>query len=325
MVRLTVPEPGRPYALIAATGAQTLAELPDDDVIETFKRYGALLFRGFPPDLEAFRAFATRFCSTSVFNESPNRRLLDPAMNIQSVDGGTGAFPLHPELSREPWKPDACFFHCLNPPASGGETTICDGVEIVRALPAEVRDGLTGRRLVYLRPVPPWELEFWFGAQRPSPTALAEPPADCPYEFLTIDGHLVRAFSRPAFHTPMFTKAPAFGNFLLFARYQNGRRDVPLLDDGTPVPADWVEAIKDVGDGLSAAVAWQAGDLLMLDNSRFMHGRNAILDPGARLIATYFGYLRFAPANPEEPANAIWRRETFRPPMPPKNGEPRWI
>ena len=318
MARLTAPAPGRPYALIAADGAQTLADIPDDEIVPAFKRHGALLFRGFPADLEAFRVFATRFCSTSVFNESPNRRLLDPATNIQSVDGGTGAFPLHPELSREPWKPDACFFHCLTPPASGGETTLCDGVEIVRALPAEVRDGLAGRRLVYLRPVPPWEARFWFGTEIPSPEALADPPAGCPYSFLTIDGHLVRAFSRPAFHTPMFTEQPAFGNFLLFARYQNRRRDVPLLDDGSVVPGEWVETIKKVGDGLAAAVVWQTGDLLVLDNSRFMHGRNAILDPGSRLIATYFGYLRFAPVNPEEAADPIWRRETFRPPMPPK-------
>jgi hypothetical protein len=55
----------------------------------------------------------------------------------------------------------------------------------------------------------------------------------------------------------------------------------------------------------------------MLDNTRFMHGRTAIADPGERLIATYFGYLNFAIPDPEEPADPIWRREVFIPPPQP--------
>jgi len=54
----------------------------------------------------------------------------------------------------------------------------------------------------------------------------------------------------------------------------------------------------------------------MLDNTRFMHGRNAIVEADGRLIASYFGYLKDAPANPEEPIDPPWRRSAFRPPLP---------
>jgi len=67
------------------------------------------------------------------------------------------------------------------------------------------------------------------------------------------------------------------------------------------------------GKGL-AAVNWQRGDLLILDNSRFMHGRIAVLPADGRLIASFFGYLIDAPRNPEEPANPRWRGGEFRPP-----------
>jgi len=67
------------------------------------------------------------------------------------------------------------------------------------------------------------------------------------------------------------------------------------------------------GKGL-AAVNWQRGDLLILDNSRFMHGRTAVLPADGRLIASFFGYLKDAPRNREEPANPRWRRGNFRPP-----------
>ena len=68
---------------------------------------------------------------------------------------------------------------------------------------------------------------------------------------------------------------------------------------------------------MSAEVAWRAGDVLMLDNTRFMHGRTAILDANERLIASFFGYLGFAIPDSEEPPNAPWRQENFRPPLAP--------
>ena len=52
-----------------------------------------------------------------------------------------------------------------------------------------------------------------------------------------------------------------------------------------------------------------------MDNTRFMHGRTAIYEPHKRQIATYFGYLRFAIPDPEEPTDPVWRREDFVPPL----------
>lgn len=311
---VTGPEKERPYATVTAADESSILDLAPTEIIDLYKVHGALLLRGFAPDLDAFRRFAERFCISSAFNESPGRLLLDRAHNIQSVNGGSEPFPLHPELSREPWKPDVCFFCCLSPPRSGGETTICDGVELVRALPDEVRDGLAGRRLLYIQPAKPELLEFWLGTASPSDAELRQPPAECPYSFYRVREQVVRAFTRPALHKPMFSENPAFGNFLLFARYYLGLAAFPAFDDGRPVPGPWVEAVKEAADRLTAPIAWQKGDLLMLDNTRFMHGRNAIVDVDERLIASYFGYLSFGSPNPEEPANPIWRRAAFRPP-----------
>jgi hypothetical protein len=146
----------------------------------------------------------------------------------------------------------------------------------------------------------------------------------CPYDFhRQRDGRILRSFSRPALHKPMFADARAFGNFLLFARYQNGRPDFPLLDDLTAVSDDWMQQIKACGDALSFAVRWQAGDILILDNTRFMHGRRPILNPAERVIATYFGYLGCALPNPEEPPNPLWRQGDFCAPEDPRLISPR--
>lgn len=318
MPRIYPPQPGRPAVMIEADGAGGLDTLDREAIVALYKKDGAILFRGFEGGIEAFGAFARRFCRTSVNNESPGRVLLDAGQRIQSVNRGDTAFALHPELSREPWKPDAAFFGCIEAPRQGGETTICDGIELARSLPEEVRQGLEGRRLVYFMPTWPDLFAFWLGTPEPDDALLAAPPASCPYRFTRMpDGSIARYFSRPALHRPMFAEGPAFGNFLLFARFNNGRGDFPLLDDMRPVPEAWLQAIKETGDALSQAVAWQAGDVLMLDNTRFMHGRRPILDPGERSIATYFGYLDFAKPDPEEPAGAPWRQHDFEPPRSP--------
>jgi len=315
MADISPPGPGRPYAIVTPAGEAGPLALDPAAIVALYQRHGALLLRGFALDLGAFRAFAGQFCSSSVFNESPDRRLLDAEANIQSVNGGVAAFPLHPELSREPWKPDVCFFACFRPPRAKGATTICDGIELVRHLPEAVRRGLERRRLLYVQRAAPELLDYWLGSATPDDALLAAPPPPCPYVFRRTPDGIVRAFSRPALHKPMFSDAPAFGNFLLFSAFFNGNATFPLLDDGQPVPEPWLWAIKDVGDRLSAPVAWQAGDLLMLDNSRFMHGRTAILDPDERQIASFFGYLNFAIPDAEEPPGAPWRKAAFRPPQ----------
>jgi alpha-ketoglutarate-dependent taurine dioxygenase len=313
LTRESHPTATRPYVRFDAEAGETLASVSRERVRELYKEHGALLLRGFAGGLEEFRQLAVDLCPVAVQNESRNRAKLGPSQDVQSASLGTRAFPLHPELSREPWKPDAAFFYCVNPPVTGGHTTICDGVAIVRGLDPDLRDKMASRRLAYMHPARPNELQFWLGTADPDDAALAKPPPHCPYRFERIGNHVARIFTRPFLHRPMFTDELAFGNFLLFARFLRGQK-FPLLDDRTPAPDEWLEVLKQISDRLTVPIEWQTQDLLILDNSRFMHGRTAITEGDGRLIATYFGYVDFAVPDGEEPPNPIWRRPGFYPP-----------
>lgn len=317
MPNIRLPEAGRPYVVLEPSGEKHILDVDRALLIDLYKDHGALLLRAFGADVPQFTSFTQGFCPTHVVNESLGRRPIEPEHNIHTVDPGVRPFPLHSELSREPWRPDVAFFACLSAPKDGSATTVCDGVELARAIPEDVRQALTGRRLLHIMPTWPELLEFWLGASNPGDEALDHPPSWCPYQFRRLDSEIVRYFSRPALHRPMFSDQLAFANFLLFARFKQNRRDFPLLDDGEPVPEPWLQAIKATADALTAPLVWQTGDVLMLDNTRFMHGRTAIRNVGERLIATFFGYLGFAIPDPEEPPNALWRRGNFRPPVPP--------
>lgn len=303
-----------PLLVIKGLGDTSPLAVEQETVERLFRDHGALLLRGFEFDVGTFRTFAERLCMTSVFNESPNRELIDAGSNIQSVDLGTDPFPLHPELSREPWRPDACLFACFTPPDEGGETTVCDGVEIVRRLPPTLVAEMLERRLFYLQPALPEMLEYWLGTATPDARQLASPPSHCPYFFRAVGGRIIRGFARPLLHKPMFHEGPAFGNFLLFARDFLRISHFPRLDDGQPVPDQWIDAVREAAAPITHALAWQSGDILILDNSRFMHGRRAIADAQKRKIASYFGYIGFAPRNDQDPINSPWRNSHFKPP-----------
>ena len=314
MIKISLPGATQPHVRIDAGHGDALDSIDRAEVRSLYRRHGALLLRGFAGDLDMFGRFAREFCPVAVHNESRNRARIGERGEIQTVNLGTRPFPLHPELSREPWKPDTCFFYCLTPPSFGGATTICDGVAIVRDLPPGQREEMARRRIKYMMPAEATLLEYWLGTPNPDDRQLANPPSICPYSFERVGSQVARVFSRPLLHRPMFIEDLAFGNFLLFARYLRGVKTFPLLDDGSPVPDEWVEAVKRASDALTVPITWQADDLLMLDNSRFMHGRTAIVEGDQRLIATYFGYLDDAPRNPEDPTDPIWRRPGFAPP-----------
>ena len=314
MATLNPPLASDTIATIAANGSARLSSLDEGKFIETYKRYGAVLLRGFAIDIEEFGKFAGHYCSGSVFNESPGRQTLDRGSLIQTVNLGAEAFPLHPELSREPWKPDVCMFWCASAPSHGGETTVCDGVELVRRLPTPAYDALRTRRLLYSLPALPSTVSYWLGTPEPSDQVLNNPPPSCPYTFQRAERGIRRSFPRPALHKPMFTDGLAFGNFLLFARYMTGNRNFPTFENGEVIPDDLVHEVKLTSDSITLPVQWRQGDLLVVDNTRFMHGRNQILDAAERQIATYFGFLKFAKPDAEEISDPPWRHGVFVPP-----------
>lgn len=312
MMATTATDTGLPLPVIEGDGAP-LAVADVAAVRERIETDGALLLRGFDTTLEGFSALGEALCSTSVFNESPNRALLGKETAIQSVDLGADPFPLHPELAREPWRPDLAMFACLDAPGIGGQTNVCDGIALAENLPEELRRTFDGKRLVYIKPASPAALEYWLGTAEPSDATLAAPPPFCPYWFRRVQGRILRGFTRPVLEPTLFQGRPAFANFLLFARDYLRISHIPLLED-KPFTDEMVDMVRGVARRLTYSHRWQQGDVLLLDNSRFMHGRKAIADAGERRIATYFGYLKGVEHRDGEPEEPIWRRECFVPP-----------
>jgi len=312
MYKLLEPAAGRNYAAIVATpGAGDLSALDPATIESAFRSHGALLVRGFPLELDDFSAFTRRFCNRFVRNESGRRLQISRDGTTQTVNIGKEAFPLHPELSRVPWRPDIAWFACASPPSTDGETLLCDGVEVVTALSPGTRSQLEGRTLLYREETPREAFADLLGVPNPGPALLEQLSATSPFDFEMIGSRIFRSFRRPFFHRPLFTDAPAFGNFLLFARFMLNARAYPTFEDGSIIPDAVCAEIREVSDALTVAHRWQHGDVLMLHNSRFMHSRNTVSDLEERVIWTQFGYARFAPE--DRIGNEHWRHNDTLP------------
>jgi hypothetical protein len=97
-------------------------------------------------------------------------------------------------------------------------------------------------------------------------------------------------YSIPALTESKFSKNLAFANFLLFARFMLNRRDFPTFADGSEIPQALCIEIDLLARKITTPVHWQDEDFLMLDNTRVMHGRNAVSPDSERVIWSRFGY-----------------------------------
>lgn len=307
MSNITSPNNNEKYVRIDAQPGETLASIDSREVETLYKQHGAILFRGFDLTVDTFKELTERFCNHSTINNTQNRQTVNQLETIQTVDGGDQPFPLHTEVSRAPWKPDVLWFACFKPPASGGNTLICDGLDIVNGMDDELLGALKGRQFAFKDTPSSKDLEFWFGTALPSDKELAQPPGNCPYSYQRVNGTIIRTYLTAAIHRPMFNDSDAFGGFLLFARYAVRTDKVPTFEDGSIVPQAIVDKIKLIGDHYSVPIQWQKHDFIMLDNTRFMHGRTSIDDESERLIITNFGYLHFATSRTGAISDQPWR------------------
>ena len=292
--KVTLPTTDFPLVQISCGDEHSkIIDLDPNEIFSFYREHGGIHFRGFDLDLTLFSKFTDLFCSHYVSNESPGREILSDDGRIQSVNIGERHFPLHPEMAREPWQPEVAWFNCESPAKIQGQTTVCDGIRAAAAFPSDLKEYLKKNTLAHSLPTTlEWCSEY---LKQPSlkVTDLERHSSD-ELKFEIKNGEMQRTYFRPMLHKPMFSDEWAYGNFLVFARKQLGVRHFPTLADGSEVPDQIVDEIEEITNSLASEIQWQKNDLVMLDNTRFMHGRNPIGDPQNRRIYTQFGYLKTA-------------------------------
>ena len=273
----------------------------DPVVVHDFQEVGAVLIRRPGTTEEMFVEFGDAFvdCIRHHATGTPERDTVRAEKYLSTVNKGRDSIPLHREASYLPERPDVLLFYCVRPSLVGGQTTLCDGVSLLKALPGAVRfyveDG-AGAGLVWTWTLPPQRWQAWFDTT--SSTRVLERIARLseklePWEYASVefdDDHLKGIFRTRSVIPTCFGNEVSFCNSVL-AYYD--RAPGPhvakhlygvTLSDGSPFPEDILSTIRILAERLTCEVTWQAGDILMVDNSRWMHGRRPVTDPDRRIF-----------------------------------------
>lgn len=280
--------------MVTATAGQSLADLDAGYVIGLLRDNGAIMFRGFGADRPMFEAFTRQFASEFIL---PMMRVARPKVDggadakTAHVDVGSHAMGLHQELSFTPVRPEAIWLWCEKTAGSGGETTIADGTRIFERLSDAHRKLFASRRL-----------KFSFGGTVEGVAELFKVPVEelhatlashAPALTYTQDGNALSfTYLTPALQKTKFGGATTFANFLLFSQtsaacgHPEAKRVMAMLafEDGEPIPPALVDELTAIAEPLTYPIKWQAGDLVLIDNTRMMHGRRGFETNSERTV-----------------------------------------
>jgi alpha-ketoglutarate-dependent taurine dioxygenase len=209
---------------------------------------------------------------------------------------------MHHELSYALEFPGLMMFACLGAPTEGGATSVADAEAVLAALPADL--------------VERFEREGWVLA-RSYNDEIGASIADA---FGTDDRAVVEAYCRAnaidfewqhdgglrtrqhrstVLHHPVtgrscwfnqiaflseWTMAPEVREFLVEMYGADGLPFNTLYGNGDPIGEDVVELLNEVYDANTSREPWQAGDLLLVDNVRTAHSREAFEGPREVLV-----------------------------------------
>lgn len=252
--------------------SRDLFELNRADIEEEFKRAGLILFRGFEVTPQSFERFASQFSSQIIISPGEAKSGTAVGSGVQLIARDGAEQDLHQENGALASRPELLWFYCATPADGEGETTYADGIAVWQALSENTRKLFLSKRVKYSDSLP---REAWLTPDGFLDARMHVGQLRLKGSIVRFDDQdtLIREYIAPAATQPKWSEQTAFVNSLC-GPYDH----VVTLEDGSPIPSDVIEEIHAVHTALIRAVTWQSGDILLIDNTRYVHGRRAFQD-----------------------------------------------
>jgi alpha-ketoglutarate-dependent taurine dioxygenase len=292
------PDPDGPVMIAAARPSAPPGQIDRataDMLHERLARHKALLLRGFGIDaVDRFQLFlAAMGADLLEYSErSTPRSRIDDRVYTSTEYPKTHEIPMHNESSYSAHWPRRVFFCCLQPAQSGGATPIADSRAVFAAIDPAIRDRFIAKQVMYVRNYGqgvdlPWQ-EAFQTEDRLQVEAYCR-ASGLAYEWFD-DGHGLHTHHvRPAavIHVPTaervwFNQAHLFHVSSLEPSLRRSLTSLFPPDrlprhacygDGTAIEDDALDHIRQVFARVRLFPEWRAGDVLLLDNLFYAHGR----------------------------------------------------
>lgn len=292
--------------LFMGSSSDKLENLNIEEMFEQLQETGMLLIRGYPIDLKDLEIFSSRFCDHfhAVGTRQPIQKNTGdrfssevPRVNFSLFAHSEGAYRSWPPL------PDLCFFNCVEAPdGNGGETMLIDGEEFAKRLPQDLFERFKQQGIIYQSywDESRWQTEFVVSNLEELKNLLEKhPEIEACFDANGIEFRCLAPAIRTALNGEL-----AFANGLLahlpkisHPRWQglnaySKPTNRVFFGDGEEISEDTINRLIDIQDDIAVNHQWVENDLLVLDNTKIMHGRRMSDHEGNRVIRSRFGRLR---------------------------------
>jgi alpha-ketoglutarate-dependent taurine dioxygenase len=268
--------------------------------------HGAVLVRGLGLNDRAYVAALFEYLATELMAE---REAFAPRpIHAEGVYAST-EWPanqqmcMHHEQSYTLQFPGLMFFACMTAPTDGGATTVADATAVLRALPTELAERFAREGWILART---YNEEIGasvadvFGTDDRSAVEAYCQANHIEFQWQADGGLRTRQRRHAVVHHPKtgepcwfnqiaflneWTMDPDVHEFLVDLYGADGLPFNTLFGNGEAIGQDVVQLLNDVYDANTAREPWQSGDLLLVDNIRTAHSREAFDGPRDVVVA----------------------------------------
>lgn len=256
-------------------------------------RAGAVLFRGFGPEEDVLTRLGPAVGEPMPYVVRSTRRTrVAPGVYTSTEYPASHAISPHSENAYQADWPARLLFHAVTPARAGGATVLVDNAQVYESIGADVRDELVARRITYVRNLGgglelPWHEVFQTSSRSAVEMMCSRQGMAWRWKDrgrLRISQVLPAALLPPGSDRPVwFNQAHLFHPSNLAPPVAAGLReavdedDLPrnaLFGDGGAIPRAHLEEVRAAYARHAVRVAWQAGDVLLVDNVAAAHGRD---------------------------------------------------
>lgn len=241
-------------------------------IIKEFEKKGAVLFRGYNFDKKNLWKFVKQF-TLQFSNDAQRRDVKFNNKNIRGVDPGNQEIKIHSESSFNSACPEIIWFFCNKKPSNrlDGRTTICDGVRIWEELSYSSKKFFLSNPIYYKLKInidlesKDMKKREWYLNSIGAINPVLNPKNK------SIDyGQIAFAVNE--------TRVPgqlSFCNHLLIDLKYEPQIIARTINKKKYLPKSISKELSKIIKKNIYKINWKNGDLIMLDNKRFMHGRES--------------------------------------------------
>lgn len=238
--------------------------------------HGKLLLR---MEYDQFQQVCDALIDTPLLNNHNQKRSRHPYdVNAQSATKGTRRLGLHREMGYAPIAPKYLAFYCEKPAAQGGESLLCNGLEMWTKMKEGLREKFRGENVRYVAPNLK-KTELPSVNQQNSELVLSSLGVKFTYN---PDGTLNFEYHTSAIRQT--NHGESFCNSILDRTLGSLPGGQITFASEEPLPKEEIEL---VAEECTEKLLLQSGEALFLDNDLYMHDRNVF--EGERILYLRMG------------------------------------